>query len=140
MSSSPSGLTFVDASGWIALVNRNDGLHQQAVLLFQQRLDEGRGFVTSSVVLLEVGNWLSPVPLRPLASRLLERIEHSQRIEVVALTSEFCRKGWQLYRQRADKEWGAIDCISFIIMQERNLLEALTGDRHFPQAGFRALL
>ena len=140
MSSSPSGLTFVDASGWIALVNRNDGLHQQAVRLFQQRLDEGRGFVTSSVVLLEVGNWLSPVPLRPLASRLLERIEHSQRIEVVELTSELCRKGWQLYGQRADKEWGVIDCISFIIMQERNLLEALTGDRHFQQAGFSALL
>ncbi len=140
MSSSPSGLTFVDASGWIALVNRNDGLHQQAVRLFQQRLDEGRGFVTSSVVLLEVGNWLSPVPLRPLASRLLERIEHSQRIEVVDLTPELCRKGWQLYGQRADKEWGAIDCISFIIMQERSLLEALTGDRHFQQAGFSALL
>ena len=140
MSSSPSGLTFVDASGWIALVNRNDGVHQQAVRLFQQRLDEGRGFVTSSVVLLEVGNWLSPVPLRPLASRLLERIEQSERIEVVELTSELCRKGWQLYAQRADKGWGAIDCISFIIMQERNLLEALTGDHHFQQAGFSALL
>jgi len=56
MSPSPSGLTFVDASGWIALVNRNDALHSQAVRVFQQRLDEGRGFVTSSVVLLEVGN------------------------------------------------------------------------------------
>jgi predicted nucleic acid-binding protein len=140
MSSSASGLTFVDASGWIALVNRNDGLHQQAARLFQQRLDEGKGFVTSSVVLLEVGNWLSPVTLRPLASRLWERIEHSQRIEVVELTSELGRKGWQLYGQRADKGWGAIDCISFIIMQERNLLEALTGDRHFQQAGFRVLL
>ena len=40
MSSSPSGLTFVDASGWIALVNRNDGLHRQAARLLQQRLDE----------------------------------------------------------------------------------------------------
>jgi predicted nucleic acid-binding protein len=140
MSSSPSGLTFVDASGWIALVNRNDGLHEQAVRLFQQRLDEGRGFVTSSVVLLEVGNWLSPVPLRPLASRLLERIEHSQRIEVVEVASELYRKGWQLYGQRADKGWGAINCISFVIMQERNLREALTGDRHFQQAGFSALL
>lgn len=140
MSSSPSGLSFVDASGWIALVNRNDGLRQQAVRIFQRRLDERGGFVTSSIVLLEVGNWLSPVSLRPLASRLLDRIEHSQRIEVVELTSELCGKGWQLYRQRADKEWGAIDCISFIIMQERNLLEALTGDRHFQQAGFSALL
>jgi uncharacterized protein len=140
MRSSPRGLTFVDASGWIALVNRNDALHPSAVRLFQQRLDEGRGFVTSSVVLLEVGNWLSPISLRRLASGLLERIEHSQRIEVVELTSELCRRGWQLYGQRLDKEWGVIDCISFLIMRERNVMEALTGDRHFQQAGFIALL
>ena len=81
-------LTFVDASGWIALVNANDTLHEQSVRLFEQRLNEGRGFVTSSVVLLEVGNWLSPVPLRGLASGLIERIEHSSRIQVVELTPE----------------------------------------------------
>jgi len=133
-------LTFVDASGWIALVNVNDTLHQQAVRLFEQRLNEGRGFVTSSVVLLEVGNWLSPVPLRRLASDLIERVEHSSRIQVVELTPELYRKGWQLYRERPDKDWGVIDCISFAIMQERNIVEALTADRHFQQAGFVALL
>jgi hypothetical protein len=31
-------------------------------------------------------------------------------------------------------------CISFTIMQERNIVEAFTGDRHFQQAGFVALL
>jgi uncharacterized protein len=133
-------LTFVDASGWIALVNANDTLHQESVRLFQQRLNKGRGFVTSSVVLLEVGNWLSPVPLRRLAGGLMERIEHSTRIQVVELTPELYRKGWQLYRERPDKDWGVIDCTSFIIMQERNIVEALTADRHFQQAGFVALL
>ena len=133
-------LTFVDASGWIALVNANDTLHHQSVRLFEQRLNDGRGFVTSSVVLLEVGNWLSPVPLRRLASGLVERIEHSTRVQVVELTPALYRKGWQLYRERPDKNWGVIDCISFTIMQERNIVEALTGDRHFQQAGFVALL
>ena len=133
-------LTFVDASGWIALVNANDTLHQQSVRLFEQRLNDGRGFVTSSVVLLEVGNWLSPVPLRRLASGLMERIEHSTRVQVVELTPELYRKGWQLYRERPDKDWGVIDCVSFTIMQERNIVEALSGDRHFQQAGFVALL
>ena len=133
-------LTFVDASGWIALVNANDTLHQQSVRLFEQRLNDGRGFVSSSVVLLEVGNWLSPIPLRRLASALMERIEHSSRVQVVELTPELYRKGWQLYRERPDKDWGVIDCISFTIMQERNIVEALTGDRHFQQAGFVALL
>ena len=133
-------LTFVDASGWIALVNTNDTLHHESVRLFQQRLNDGRGFVTSSVVLLEVGNWLSPIPLRRLASALMERIEHSSRVQVVELTPELYRKGWQLYRERPDKDWGVIDCVSFTIMQERNIVEALTGDRHFQQAGFVALL
>ena len=140
MISMSGDLTFVDASGWIALVNANDTLHHQSVRLFQQRLNDGRGFVTSSVVLLEVGNWLSPIPLRRLASALMERIEHSSRVQVVELTPELYRKGWQLYRERPDKNWGVIDCVSFTIMQERNIVEALTGDRHFQQAGFMALL
>ena len=140
MNPPPGDPIFVDASGWIALVNANDTLHQQAVRPFEQRLYAGRGFVTSSVVLLEVGNWLSPIPLRRLASSLIERIEHSTRIQVVELTPEIYRKGWQLYRERLDKDWGVIDCISFTIMQERNIVEALTGDRHFQQAGFVALL
>jgi hypothetical protein len=58
----------------------------------------------------------------------------------VELTPELYRKGWQIYRERLDKDWGVIDCISFTIMQERNIVEALTGDRHFQQAGFVALL
>jgi len=33
-----------------------------------------------------------------------------------------------------------IDCISFVIMQERNLTEALNSDHHFEQAGFKVLL
>jgi hypothetical protein len=61
---------------------------------------------------------------------------HSQ----LFMTVHINRKGWRLYRERPDKDWGAIDCISFTIIQERNIVEALTGDRHFEQAGFVALL
>jgi hypothetical protein len=54
--------------------------------------------------------------------------------------SDLCRKGWQLYSQRLDKDGGVIDCISFTIMQERGIADALPGDRHFEQAGFVTLL
>jgi len=38
------------------------------------------------------------------------------------------------------KEWQLTDCISFIVMEDKEITEALTGDHHFEQAGFTALL
>ena len=140
MNSSSTNLVYVDAAGWIALVNLRDALHTQAVRIYKQRLQEQCQFITASVVLLEVGNWLSPVPLRKLAIDLLHRIQQSSRIEVIHVTPEIYAKGWELYSNRLDKDWGIIDCISFVIMQERNLVEALTSDHHFEQAGFQVLL
>ncbi len=46
------------------------------------------------------------------------------------------RRGLDLYAQRADKGWSLTDCISFVVMAEEGLREALTGDRHFAQAGY----
>jgi predicted nucleic acid-binding protein len=49
-------------------------------------------------------------------------------------------RGFELYRTRTDKDWGLTDCISFVVMEERGIREALAYDQHFIQAGFRALL
>ena len=48
--------------------------------------------------------------------------------------------GWELYRNRPDKAWSLTDCISFLVMQQGGLTDALTADEHFRQAGFRAVL
>jgi predicted nucleic acid-binding protein len=44
-----------------------------------------------------------------------------------------------LFAARPDKDWSLVDCISFVVMKQRRLKDALTTDRHFEQAGFRAL-
>jgi len=48
--------------------------------------------------------------------------------------------GLELFTQRPDKSWSLTDCISFVVMQQHKVEDALTGDRHFEQAGFNALL
>ena len=45
-----------------------------------------------------------------------------------------------LYDRAADKSWGLVDCASFAVMRHENILDALTYDRHFQQAGFQPLL
>jgi predicted nucleic acid-binding protein len=49
-------------------------------------------------------------------------------------------RGMDLYERRPDKDWSLTDCISFIVMKEKKLTEALTTDHHFEQAGFAVLL
>jgi len=48
--------------------------------------------------------------------------------------------GFGLYQGRPDKEWGLVDCVTFVVMKKRGITEALTADEHFEQAGFQALL
>lgn len=54
-------------------------------------------------------------------------------------TPELVQRGRRLYQERADKDWPLTDCISFIVMQDEGVRDALTADRHFDQAGFKAL-
>jgi uncharacterized protein len=131
---------FIDTSGWIAMLNGADRLHAAATSLYRERLAAGCDAITHSGVMLEVGNSLSAVRLRDKAAGLHERLAASSRITVVWLTEERHEAGWQLYAARPDKGWGIVDCISFVLMQEHGLTEALTADRHFEQAGFIKLL
>jgi len=62
------------------------------------------------------------------------------QVDIVLLTEELYQQALALFRGRLDKEWGLIDCVSFVVMQERGLTDALTTDEHFEQAGFRVLL
>ncbi len=71
---------------------------------------------------------------------LLAHFESDPNIEVVPLSEEMFEKAFELFWDRRDKEWGLTDCLSFVVMHDRGIAEALTADRHFRQAGFRTLL
>lgn len=70
----------------------------------------------------------------------MREIYNSPEYLVLPATPELFEAGLQLYQQRPDKEWALTDCISFHVMQERGLTNALAYDHHFEQAGFVALL
>ena len=74
------------------------------------------------------------------AIQLLESLEADPNVEIVLLTNDLYIAAFNLFKQRKDKEWGLVDCLSFIVMQNRGITDALTADTHFQQAGFQALL
>ncbi|NJN38904.1 MAG: type II toxin-antitoxin system VapC family toxin [Acaryochloridaceae cyanobacterium CSU_3_4] len=131
---------FLDTSFAIALSSVTDQNHLQAVQLANQIETNKIPLVTTQAILLEIGNALSKQRYRAAAIELLESLETDSSVETVIVTNSLYQLAFNLFKQREDKEWGLVDCISFIVMQDRGIIDALTADTHFQQAGFRALL
>ena len=73
-------------------------------------------------------------------ARFLDTLGSHEDFEVVPASAELFQRGVEFFCARPDKEWSLTDCISFVVMAEKGISEALTADRHFEQAGFKALL
>ena len=131
---------FFDAAYAIALSAPNDQYHDRAKRLTEQLEVEGTRLITTRAVVLEIGNALAKFRYRSASVELLSALEEDPNVEIIPISEPLYRRALHLYRERPDKEWGITDCISFIVMQNRGLTEALTTDEHFQQAGFRALL
>jgi len=131
---------FLDSSFAIALSATTDENHARAKVLSERLKAEGTVLVTPQAVLLEIGNALAKQRYRNASVRLLQSLTHDPRVQIVPLSKQLYDQGFQLYRERQDKEWGLTDCISFQVMRERGLSQALTADAHFQQAGYEALL
>jgi len=96
--------------------------------------------ITTRAIVLEIGNALAKPRFRPAAIELLQSLAGDPLVEIVPLSEPLCQRGFELFRKRPDKAWSLTDCISFVVMEDRRLQQALTHDEHFEQAGFRALL
>ena len=128
---------FADTYYFLAIINPRDRAHSRA-MAFSEAQDIQ--IVTTHWVMTELGDALCRVTGRRTFVRTLKDLQADPQSEVVGASAELFRQSFELYASRLDKEWSLTDCISFIVMREYGLLEALTGDRHFEQAGFKALL
>lgn len=129
--------TFIDTNFITALVNERDELHAKALELSE--LFEGQKFLLTDAVLLESGNALAK-RYRTEVIDIIDQFQNSADVEIIRLDPEIFEAGFNLFKQHKDKTWGLVDCISFVVMNERGVTEALTYDQHFVQAGFRALM
>ena len=91
-------------------------------------------------ILLEIADGYARVGRRARGLQLLARFEDEQGYRLCPITESLLLEALTLYRSRLDKDWGLTDCLSFVLMKQEGVTEALTADVHFRQAGFTALL
>jgi predicted nucleic acid-binding protein len=127
---------FADAWFYLALLDASDQHHARASAWL--RSFTGSIF-TTRWVLIEVANGLSAPAFRRQASALLYSLEADPAVTIVGNSDRLFEQARVVYGGRPDKHWSLTDCISFTVMEREGVREALTGDRHFAQAGFVAV-
>jgi predicted nucleic acid-binding protein len=127
---------FADPFFFIALLDERDSYHQRVRLHLAA---EEHFQITTRWVLVETANHFCASAQRADVAAFLLDIESDPDVQIVEPSDTLYHKGMHLYSERPDKAWSLTDCISFVVMQEQNLTDALTRDRHFAQAGFAPL-
>ena len=128
---------FLDTSFFLALAFASDQSHLAAPQLYRRLPVD---YLTTEYILDEFLDATSGVSSRAVGANVVDLLRCERRIQMIPASTRLFDSGLDLYRQRADKEWGLTDCISFVVMQQHGVTDALTADHHFEQAGFRALL
>ena len=128
---------FADAFYFVACLNRSDQHHEKTVAYARQMT--GR-LITTRWVLMEVADALAASISRPKVAAFVAALESDPSVTLMEARPSLFQRGLALYHERPDKEWTLTDCVSFVVMADEGLTDALTGDHHFEQAGFRALL
>lgn len=128
---------FADTAYFFALVIANDEWHEQAVAFSRQN---SLPILTTSWGLTELADGFCRGGHRRKFLEILDDAEGDPEIIIVEAEQSLWNRGRDLFANRPDKDWSLTDCISFVVMKERGLTDALTSDHHFEQAGFNILL
>ena len=136
----PSRTVLLDTSFIIAIENLDDPYHQIAKEIDRDLLKENALLLLHWGIVLEVADGYARIGRRSKGNQLLEKFASEDGYQVSPLTTSLFQESLMLFQDRPDKEWGLTDCISFRLMEQKGISEALTADVHFQQAGFKALL
>jgi predicted nucleic acid-binding protein len=127
----------LDTSGLLCVHHEAEQRHENAVTFFHAASTR----FTHSYVLAEF------VPLcqvrglpRSAALSFVVELIDNPLVEVIWVDSLLHRVALAFLQTRLDKTYSLCDAVSFLLMQQRSITEALTTDHHFEQEGFRRLL
>ena len=128
---------FADTFYFLALLDSREDRHLAAV---EASRDPQLRLVTTEWVLAEFGDAYCHPKDRADFVALYRSLLNHYRVKIIPADTRLFQRGVDLFEQRPDKEWSLTDCLSFVAMRDEGITQALTGDRHFEQAGFTALL
>ncbi|MGQ4648846.1 PIN domain-containing protein [Lyngbya aestuarii] len=127
----------LDTSGLLCLHYQTEPLHTQACTAYKKATIR----LTHSYIIAEYVA-LATARRFPRSSALAFVVDllDNPDIETVWVDEPLHREAVELLMERQDKTYSLWDAVSFVLMRQRGITEALSTDRHFEQEGFIRLL
>ncbi len=130
---------FVDTSAWDALADRNDANHESALFFRDEIARRCKLVVTNyildelyTLLLLNIG-YRGSVDFKQRLDVLVE----TGVLDVVWVSEDIATEAWRVFAQfNVDKQWSYTDCVSYVVMKQRDITEVFAFDHHFEQMGF----
>ena len=131
-------MIFVDSGAWIALLDRGDQYHSDAVAIYNDLMQQNTQLLTTDYVIDETATRLRYKVNHSIAVQFLNLIENSKatgRLTVTEIDSALFQEAEQLFRQYDTARLSFTDCTSFAVCRRRNISETFAFDQHFPMMG-----
>jgi predicted nucleic acid-binding protein len=128
-------MIFVDTAAFLAIENRRDAHHEEALTFRDTVLKAGELLVTTDYVLAESYTIIRLRAGHKVAVEFGEDVRASRILRVEYLNPEVIEAAWQIFKSFADKEFSFTDCTSFAMMERLQISAAFTFDDHFRQYG-----
>ncbi len=127
---------FVDTSAWYPIAVPSHPDHTALASVLQDRVRGRARIVTTNLVIAETHALLLARTRRQAALAFLRAVRQ-QPNEVVTVTTDLENRAITHWLERYDDQlFSLADAVSFEVMSERGVREALTLDHHFGAAGF----
>jgi predicted nucleic acid-binding protein len=130
---------FLDAGYVIALEASDDQHHAAVTQHWRQFSSALPPLLTTTLVFSEIVTFFNCRRHHNKAAEIGARLLESPSVELIHVDEDLWRRGWEYLVRHQDKTYSLTDCVSFLIMESRDVQTALTTDKHFEQAGFQRL-
>ena len=131
-------MIFVDSGAWIALLDRRDQYHSEAVAIYNDLVQQDAQLLTTDYVIDETVTRLRYDFSHSGAVEFFDFIESIKNRGILTVTeidSTLFQEAEHLFRQYNTASLSFTDCTSFVVCRRRNISEAFAFDQHFPMMG-----
>jgi hypothetical protein len=126
---------FVDTAAWLALNDKNDQYHKEAMAKSLEIKAKKIELITSEYILDESITLIRYRVSHQAAVIFGDSLFKSRIVKIVDVTEGDRLKAWEIFKKYDDKELSFTDCISFVLIKNLRLQKAFTFDKHFERIG-----